>query len=90
MQPALKFPFERAMDEHARWQAVPAEQRSDAPAWWWSTALAAVDETATMPVEWCATLGMADESTYAKGAEVFINARRTNLLAVVGEFSTQV
>ena len=50
------------------------DERSDAPAWWWSTALAAVDETATMPVEWCATLGVADESTYAKGAEVFRNA----------------
>jgi hypothetical protein len=27
-----------------------------------------------MPREWCATLGVADESTYAKGAEVFRNA----------------
>jgi hypothetical protein len=72
MQPALKFQFERAVNEYALWQAVPADERSDAPAWW-STALAAVDETATMPVEWCATLGTADESTYAKGAEVFMN-----------------
>ena len=66
--------FERAVNEYALWQAVPADERSDAPAWWWSTALAAVDETATMPVEWCATLGIADESTFAKGAEVFMNA----------------
>ena len=51
-----------------------ADERSDAPAWWWSTALAAVNETATMPVEWCATLGIADEFTFAKGAEVFMNA----------------
>jgi len=61
-------------NHYAQWQAVPAEDRSDAPAWWWDTALAAIDETATMPVEWCATLGVADESTYAKGAEVFRNA----------------
>ena len=54
--------------------SCPAEDRSDAPAWWWDTALAAVDETATMPVEWCVTLGVADGSTYAKGAEVFKNA----------------
>jgi hypothetical protein len=70
MQPALTFQFERAVNEYARWQAVPLDERSDAPAWWWSTALAAIDETATMPVEWCAILGVADESTYAKGAEV--------------------
>ena len=74
MQPALIFQFERAVNEYALWQAVPADEPSDAPAWWWSTALAAVDETATMPVEWCATLGIADESTFAKGVEVFMNA----------------
>jgi hypothetical protein len=71
MNPALTIQFERAVNEYARWQAVPAEDRSDAPAWWWDTTLASVDETATMPVEWCATLGVADESTYAEGAEVF-------------------
>jgi hypothetical protein len=27
-----------------------------------------------MPVEWCAILGDADDSTYAEGAEVFMNA----------------
>ena len=74
MNPALTLEFERAVNECARWQAVPAEDRSDAPAWWWDTALAAVDETATMPLEWCVTLGVADGSTYAKGAEVFKNA----------------
>ena len=74
MHPALTFQFERAVNEYAQWQAVPAEDRSDAPAWWWDTALAAVDETATMPVEWSVTLGVADGSTYAKGAEVFKNA----------------
>ena len=68
MHPALTFQFERAVNEYAQWQAVPAEDRSDAPAWWWDTAISADDETATMPVEWCATLGVADESTYAKGA----------------------
>jgi hypothetical protein len=81
MNPALTLQFERAVNEYARWQAVPAEDRSDAPAWWWDTALAAVDETATMPVEWCGTLGVADESTYAEGAEVFRNTllRQTHM-----------
>ena len=73
MNPALTLQFERAVNEYAQWQAVPAEDRSDAPAWWWDTALAAVDETATMPEEWCGILGVADESTYAEGAEVFRN-----------------
>ena len=73
MNPALTLQFERAVNEYARWQAVPAEDRSDAPAWWWDTALAGVDETATMPVEWCDVLGVAHESTYAAGAEVFRN-----------------
>ena len=44
--------------------------------------MAAADEKATMPLEWCVTLGVADESTYAKGAEVFMNAlvSQTDLL----------
>jgi hypothetical protein len=74
MQPALKFQFERAVGEYALWQAVPSDERSEAAAWWWGTAIAAVDETATMPVEWCATLGVADESSYAEGAAVFMKA----------------
>jgi hypothetical protein len=82
MNPALTLQFERAVNEYARWQAVPAEDRSDAPAWWWDAALAAVDETAaTIPVEWCAILGVAAESTYAEGAEVFRNTllRQTDM-----------
>jgi hypothetical protein len=74
MQAALTFQFERAVHEYARWRAVPKDERSDAPGWWWGTAIAAVDEKATMPVEWCATLGVPDESTYGKGAEVFLKA----------------
>ena len=45
MHPALTFQFERAVNEYAQWQAVPAEDRSDAPAWWWSTAIDAIDES---------------------------------------------
>ena len=81
MHPALTLQFERAVNEYAQWQAVPAEDRSDAPAWWWDTALAAVHETATMPVEWCATLGVAAQSSYAEGAKVFRNTllRQTHM-----------
>jgi hypothetical protein len=45
MHPAVTFQFERAVNEYAQWQAVPGEDRSDAPAWWWDTAIAAADET---------------------------------------------
>ena len=74
MQLALKLQFERAVGEYARWQGVPKNERSDAPGWWWGIAMAAADEKATMPLEWCVTLGVADGSTYANGAEVFMNA----------------
>jgi hypothetical protein len=74
MQAALKFQFERAVSEYAQWKAVPAEARSDAAAWWWGTAMAAVDEKTAMPIEWCATLGVADRSSYAEGAAVFMKA----------------
>src|SRR4029077_17125831 len=74
MNPALTLQFERAVNEYAHWQAVPAEDRSDPPAWWGDTALAAVDETATMPVEWWATQGEAAEATCAEGAAVFRTA----------------
>jgi hypothetical protein len=81
MQPALTFQFERAVIEYAQWKAVPAEARSDAAAWWWGTAMAAVDEKTAMPIEWCATLGVADQSSYAEGAAVFMKAleRQTHL-----------
>jgi hypothetical protein len=49
MQSALTFQFDRAVNEYARWQAVPAVERSDASAWWWSTALAAIDEKQLCP-----------------------------------------
>ena len=32
MHPALTFQFERAVNEYAQWQAVPTDERSDAPA----------------------------------------------------------
>ncbi len=73
MQLALKFQFERAVNEYALWQAVAVDERSDAAAWWWSTAIAAIHETTPMPLEWCAILGVADEATYAEGAKIFMN-----------------
>jgi hypothetical protein len=36
--------------------------------------MAAVEEKTAMPIEWCATLGVPDQSSYAVGAAVFIKA----------------
>src|SRR5260221_13383565 len=74
MHPALTFQFERAVNEYAQWQAVPTDERSDAPAWWRSTSIVGIDENAAMPVERCAILGRADEGTYAKEAKALLKA----------------
>jgi hypothetical protein len=38
MHQALKFQFERLVREFAQWRAVPENERSPAPAWWWQPA----------------------------------------------------
>ncbi|MDB5504128.1 MAG: hypothetical protein JWR89_4030, partial [Tardiphaga sp.] len=40
VHPAEKFQFGRAVHEYARWLAVAEDERSPAPAWWWSPAFA--------------------------------------------------
>ncbi len=74
MPSALTLQFERAVNEFEWWQAVRPDERSDAPSWWWSTAIEASNEKAAMPSEWCAVLGVAREATYAEGAKVFMKA----------------
>ena len=34
MHPAAKVQFDRVVREFAQWRAVPADERSPAPAWW--------------------------------------------------------
>jgi hypothetical protein len=72
MHPAAPLQFERMIEEYARWQAVPAAERSPAPAWWWGPAIELRRATQPLPVEWCARLGLPDQSTYAAGAEIFL------------------
>src|SRR6202035_413821 len=38
MHPAANVQFDRVVREFARWRAVPQDQRSQAPAWWWGPA----------------------------------------------------
>ena len=66
--------FERAVDEFVRWRAVPENERSPAPAWWWGPAFEVRDAPQPMPAEWCAKLELPEGATYAAGAAIFLNA----------------
>lgn len=74
MHPAVKFGFERAVHEFARWHAVDSEERSPAPAWWWDPALAALQQLEPMPAAWSQILGLPSASSYATGAQVLLNS----------------
>jgi hypothetical protein len=72
MHQAANVQFERAVREFARWRAVPEQERSPAPAWWWGPAFEVLRVEQPMPADWCARLELPDRSTYADGAEVFL------------------
>ena len=72
MHRAANVPFERAVDEFVRWRAVPEEERSPAPAWWWGPAFEVLGVRQPMPADWCASLELADGATYADGARIFL------------------
>ena len=74
MHPAVNVQFERSVREFARWRAVPEQDRSPAPAWWWGPALEARGVRQPMPADWCARLELPDGSTLADGAEVFLES----------------
>ncbi|ULK95472.1 hypothetical protein [Bradyrhizobium sp. I71] len=68
MHQAASLQFERVVNEFARWLAVPEDERSPAPAWWWGPAIAVRDAHQPMPGAWSRTLGLGDGSTFADGA----------------------
>jgi hypothetical protein len=71
---AAEVQFARVVEEFARWQAVPAQARSPAPAWWWGAAFELREVKKPMPDAWCAILQLADGATYADGAKVFLDS----------------
>jgi hypothetical protein len=81
MNRAATLQFERAVDEFVRWRAVPEDQRSPAPAWWWGPAFEMRGAPQPMPAEWCSSLELAAGSSYAAGAQVFLGslANQTSL-----------
>jgi hypothetical protein len=74
MHPAARLQLERMIGEYARWRAVPEQERSPAPAWWWGSAMELRNVPQPLPAEWCAALGLPDRATYADGAAVILAA----------------
>ena len=74
MHQATKMQFERIANEFALWRAVPEDERSPAPAWWWGPAMEALDESEAMSAELCAGFELPPGSAYGGGAEVLMKA----------------
>jgi hypothetical protein len=72
MHQAANVPFERAVDEFVRWRAVAEDERSPAPAWWWGPAFEVLALPQPMPADWCASLELPVNATYADGAKIFL------------------
>ena len=81
MHQAAKDQFERVVHEFVRWRAVAEEERSPAPGWWWGPAFEIRGVQQPMPAEWCLSLELPGGSTYAEGAQVFLDsvANQTSL-----------
>ena len=74
MDQAANVQFERALREFTRWRAVPEQDRSRAPAWWWGPAFEVLGVRQPMPADWCAGLELPDGSTFADGARVLLDS----------------
>lgn len=81
MHQAASLQFERMMDELVLWHAVPEDERSPAPAWWWGPAMAVCDTHEPMRHTWCCELGLGDGSSFAEGAQALLTlfAEQTSL-----------
>jgi hypothetical protein len=74
MQQAAKMQFERIATEFALWRAVPDNERSPAPAWWWGPAMDALDKAESMAADVSASFELPPGSSYGGGAEVLMKA----------------
>ena len=73
MHQAAKFQFERVVREFAQWRAVPEDERSLAPAWWWGPAFELLGAKQDMAAEWCASLELPAGSSCAAGARLLLD-----------------
>ena len=74
MHQAVNVQFDRIVREFAQWRAGPEDDRSPAPAWWWGPAFEVRDVQQAMPADWCAQLELRANSSYAAGAQTFLNS----------------
>lgn len=74
MHQAAYLQFERSVHEFVRWRAVPEQERSPAPAWWWGPAFELRGVGLPMPPEWCSSLELPAGSSLAAGAEVLLGS----------------
>ena len=74
MHPAAKLQFNRVVSEFSDWRAVPEEDRSPAPAWWWQPAFEVRDQDEVMAPLSCRRLELPEGSTYAAGGAVLMAA----------------
>lgn len=74
IHPAMTFEFGRLVQEYARWHAINEEDRSLAPAWWWSPALGLRDAREPMPADWVRMMALPDGATYADASRVLLEA----------------
>ena len=72
MHPAAVLQLERMINEYHTWRAVPEQDRSPAPAWWWGSAVELRASSQPLPAEWCTQLGLPDDATYASAADIFL------------------
>jgi hypothetical protein len=74
MHQAAKLQFARTASEFGSWRAVPDEERSPAPAWWWGPGMEALDETDAMSLELCVSFELPPAACYGDAAEVLMKA----------------
>ena len=72
MHRAAKLQFERVAREFAKWRAVPEDERSPAPAWWWQPAFEVAGRREELAPQECHHLELPSSSTYAAGATLLM------------------
>jgi len=71
---AARLQFERIASEFGSWRAIPDQERSPAPAWWWGPAMEALDEPDAMPAELCVSFELPAGACYGDAAEMLMKA----------------
>ncbi|MDB5615793.1 MAG: hypothetical protein JWQ24_31 [Tardiphaga sp.] len=73
MHPAAQSQLDRVIDEYQRWMAVPEDQRSPAPGWWWGPAMALHGMAGSIPAGWSQRLGLAEGASAADAAQLLLD-----------------